>query len=436
MEVRFKKQYLFNKDLLTLITQNYIMVKHFIALAFTLIYFFASNAISQNYRDYYNTINQAEISIVDLDFLYAYDTYKQTFSCFEKKHLNDLRNASLCAIIVGEYNQAKVWIMEMLSKGLEISTFKNRIYKKLPEPYWAEIKQNNNFLRSVYLSRIDSNYYKVLDTLRSREQDFLINRKSQSSYDSLIYEHAKVLHTLINEQGIPPVPIFGRFQLPLDVLLHHFGLRNRLKYAQQSEIDLNVEPYKSMNFAPYDLEPILTQAVFNGDLTPSFLASAMAHSELDPTRQLGGVLLIVDLETKTISYETVSEEKIKAIDTYRQSIGLETVRDALKKQFNIAYYYSMNSFPFDEHIKRFKEIGYTLKENSRLGFESKEYLEVSRIAADVIFDIRVSFYKNNSNTLLNKSNNEQFVIDNISDLLKEFRFNNCDIKILTKPKNE
>jgi hypothetical protein len=191
-----------------------------------------------------------------------------------------------------------------------------------------------------------------------------------------------------------------------------------------------------MNFAPYDLEPLLTQAVFNGDLSPSFLASAMEHSELDPTRQLGALLLIADLETKTISYEAVNEEKIKAIDAYRQSIGLETVRDAAKKNFDVAFYYNMNSFPFDEHIKRFKEIGYTLKETRVLVAGSKEFSQVSRMAAGIIFDIREIFYRNNSNTLINKSNNEQFVIENKSDLLKEFRFNSGVLKILTKPKNE
>jgi hypothetical protein len=406
-------------------------MKRIFIVSITLQLLFTTNAFTQfplNYRAYYDSISLAELRTVELDFQNAYTIYQKTFSEYEKRHLNDLHNATLCAILVGENNQAKVWIMEMITKGVDISTLNSHIFKKLPENIWAEIKQNNNFLRSVYLSRIDSNYYKVLDSLRAREQDYLINRKSQTSYDSLIYEHAKVLHALIKVKGISPVPIFGKFQLPLDVLLHHFGLRNRLKYAQQSEIDLSVEPYKSMDFAPYDLEPLLTQAVFNGDLSPSFLASAMAHSELDPARQLGAFTIIVNFDNKTITLESASDDNLNKIDLFRKSIGLEAASDAAKKDIFVALYLNPITFPFDEHIRQYKEIGYNKKKLEFL--EKEEFLKISRVAARMGLEIRLKFLKSDTNSINCNSDKKSLYIENKFDILKEFRFSQSIVQSL------
>ena len=71
----------------------------------------AFDVLPENYKAYYDSINVAELSVFELNFHRAYDTYSRTFSRFEKRHVNDLHNASLCAILIGEHTQAKEWIM-------------------------------------------------------------------------------------------------------------------------------------------------------------------------------------------------------------------------------------------------------------------------------------------------------------------------------------
>ncbi len=388
------------------------------------------------YRAYYDSINQAELSVVELNFQRAYGIYRHAFSAFEKRHLNDLHNATLCAILVGEHVQAKEWIMEMITKGVDINTLNTHYFNKLPEPFWEEIRQSNNFLQSVYLSRIDSSYIAILDTLREREQSYLIYRKPKESYDSLLYEHAKVLHTLITERGVPPVPIYGRFLFPIDVLLHHFGLRNQLKYPMENNIDLHAEPYKSMEYSRYDLEPILREAVFNGDLAPQFLASAMAHSERDSTRQLGVFSLTVDLGSKTITSESTSEENLKQIDEYRLSLGLESARDAAKKDIRTATYFNQESYPFDEHIRRFREIGYNLKTLKTLGLGSEGFRQLSLKTFRVLREIEESFYKNNSFSIESNLGKESIYVENKFDLLKGFRFSQSIVNHNLTPEAE
>ncbi|MDX9845500.1 MAG: hypothetical protein RBT74_00845 [Tenuifilaceae bacterium] len=397
----------------------------------------AFDVLPENYKAYYDSINVAELSVFELNFHKAYDTYSRTFSRFEKRHVNDLHNASLCAILIGEHAQAKEWIMEMITKGVDINTLNTRYFKELPEPIWEEIRQSSSFLRSIYLSRFDSSYMATLDTLREREQDFLINRKPKSSYDSLVYEHAKVLHALVSERGVPTVPLYGRFHFPLDVLLHHFGLRNQLKYPKENDIDLNAEPYKSMEFSRYDLEPLLREAVFNGELTPQFLASAMAHSELDSTRQLGGFDLIVDLETRTITYETVkSEENLKEIDAYRLSLGLETARDASKKDIDALFFYNIDFFPFEGLICKFNEIGYTKKKQAAIEHNSNEFDLMALSVIRAHSEIRESFYQNSGFSLESQLDKSPIIIENKWKLLKEFRISKSIVDVLIVPLNK
>lgn len=388
---------------------------------------------SNNYSVYYKAINQAELRIAELDFHEAFRLYKQAFTSFEKKRLSDLHNASLCAILIGEYAHAKDWIAEMGMKGFDINKLNTKYFKTLPDSIWKEIQQNEGSYRQIYLTRIDSSYINIIDSLREREQDFLVGMKSQESYDSLIYENAKALYALISERGIPPVPVYDRYPLPIDLIRHHFGLRNRLKFPEVYEIDKSTEPYFSMRFSDYDLEPLLREAVFSGDLSPQFLGTAMSHSELDSTRQLGGFTLYVDLNTKTIKSESISEENLKQIDQYRQSIGLESIRDAAKKDIMVALYYNQEAFPFDEHIRRDKEIGYSQKVMESLEPNSKEFDSLARASIRVMSEIKETFFQQDNFIIERKSDNEHLKVENKFDLLKEFRLSQNSVQIIIIP---
>jgi len=397
-------------------------IKSLMFLAFILPFTLYSQS-NLKYAEYYNTINQAELRVVDLNFKEAYNTYKQVFPTFEKRHLQDLYNATLCAIHIGEYRQAEAWINEMITKGAELTQFNTKTFKMLPDTVWFRIKQNYNLLRGLCIARVDTSYKAKLNILREQEQLYLVNKRSQESYDSLVYEHAKVLYALISEHGLSPVPIFERAPLPIDVMRHHFGLRNRLRFPQENGIDLDAEPYRSMNFAQYDLEPLLRQAVFSGDLTPGFLGHAMDHGELDPNRKISGFVLYVDLNTRTVTHDSISEEKLNRIDLYRESIGLESTRDAAKKDIEVALFYNQETFPFDEFIRKFKEIGYTKKAFDSIKFGSAEFDSLSMKAASVLFDTKQAFYKTNTFKMDSKLDDKTVTFENKWEILKEFRFN-------------
>lgn len=380
----------------------------------------ASAQDGRSYSAYYKAINEAELQVVELDFAKAYKIYSQTFKEFGKFQRNDLYNASLCAILTGNTRQAKHWIKKLITMGFTLENFKAKTFKRLTPLEWEEIKADYDSLHYIYSSNLDLPYLAALDSLRAREQRLVSGE--QSRYDSLLYVHAKLLHRMITEKGIPSGFEYGGQPLPPDVMLHNFGLRNRLKYYEISGIDTTGEPYKSMDFRIYDLEPLLKDAIFKGELPPQLVAGWMSYSEIDSTRQYLAFGLDVNLNTRKITPVEPTQNSLKLVDKYRNSLGLESCRDAAKKDIRVALLYNQEKFPFDEFIRRFKEIGFTEKADKSFKRPSPEAQEFDLASIRVIHEITMNALKND-NVRLKKNNRDKYpiYIENKWELLKQFK---------------
>ncbi|BDX39655.1 hypothetical protein CYCD_30100 [Tenuifilaceae bacterium CYCD] len=381
----------------------------------------------RKYASYYKTINEAELCVVDLNFEQAYRLYYTAFDRYEKHRIADLHNAALCAILTGQFNQAKLWIEAQVIQGVSVEDFNVSTYKQLPDSIWSDIRSRYDSLRSIYFSRMDVEFKSILDTMSNEEQRYVYLDKKQ--YDSLVYEHAKVLHRLISERGIPQVPMFEGQLLPADVIRHHFALRNQLKYCSKSGIDITVEPYCRMAFNKYDLEPLLVDAVFCGNISPNFVAMCMEHSELDSARQLGSLEVYIDFNTKTLIYN-YPKYSIETVDKYRNYLGLESLRDAVRKNYEIALYYNQTTYPFDEHLRRFKEIGYTKSNYTRLSKEEQNKLFFESI--DITQKIRKTFFDKGINIYPN-GDSKPIYIESKGRLLKEFKISQTSRKVSLNP---
>lgn len=386
---------------------------------------------SRCYEFYYKSINQAELSIVELNFKQAYEIYRKTFAEFDKQHRTDLYNASLCAILTDSTQKAKLWMKKLITLGFTLSRFDAKTFKRLPKKDWNEIKTQYDSLHNIYRDGLDLTYLAALDTLRSREQRLV--RGIQSSYDSLLYVHAKILHYLITERGIPKGFEYGGQPLPPDVILHSFGLRNRLKYCRQSGIDTTIEPYKSMNLKVYDLESLLRDAIFRGELTPQFVAECMSYSELDSTKQFIPFLLDINFNTRKITHLEPKQNKLKLIATYRTSLGLESCQDAVKKDIRVALLYNQKKFPFDEFIQRFKEIGFTEKVTKSLRYDSQESKDLYYSSMRITIEIQNNVLRNDNYKIKNNIDNNPIYIENKWELLKQFRIDKGIVHIIINP---
>ncbi len=380
---------------------------------------------SKSYAPYYEAVNQAELCIVELNFEGAFGIYSQVFSLYEKHRISDLHNASLCAILIGKYDYAKQWIKEQITLGVIIDKSKDLIYCKLPDNYWQELEQEYDSLRSIYYSNTNVEFKYTLDSLREIEQQYM--KLSKNLYDSLIYEHAKVLHRIILEKGIPKVPMFEGQLLPVDIMRHHFALRNQFKNFDQFSIDTSANPYRNMNFSNYDLESILIKAVFNGDISPQFVAMCMEHSELDYTKAIDVFYIIIDLEKKTIKKVINKNIDTIQVNSYRKYLGLESIEDALQKNFEISLYYSREVFPFDEHIKRYREVGYTESEMTRLGLFSDEFDRRAISGIQINSEIKTE-YLNKGKEINMTRDGRPIYIANTFMLLNQFKISQTSVK--------
>lgn len=406
-------------------TPFYLLLLLFLLAAYT-----ASGEDSRSYKPYYEAINGAELSVVDQNFAQAYAIYSKAFDQFHKHHRTDLYNASLCAILSGNAHQAKLWMKELITLGFTLRSFEASIFKRLPPSEWGEIKSAYDSLHNLYRTGLDMTYLTALDTLRSREQRLVLG--SQSRYDSLLYVHAGVLHRLITERGIPKGFEYGGQPLPMDVLRHHFGLRNRLKYSKQNSIDTTIEPYRSMNLRAYDLETLLRKAIFRGELTPTFVAACIDHSELDGTMRLGVFEVWADLNTKTITRSEPEQKELEAIDLHRTSLGLESCRDAARKDIYVALLYNQEKFPFDEYIRRSKEIGYTKASVVASKNNREEQDRLSMAFFNIESEINNAILSSDDLELKNSRDNNPVTM-NKWELLKQFRIGKSIVVKCIKP---
>lgn len=383
---------------------------------------------SSSYHQYYKEINKAELFIVELNFENAFDIYYRTLNEYSKHRISDLYNASLCAVLLKQYNPAKIWMKELLKKGVRFDNiFENKIFRCMPDSCWTELRNESDSLSAIYNSSVDLEYFSICDVMRKREQNYIgFNKKT---YDSLIYKHAILLHKLISEKGIPSVSMFDGQPLPIDVIRHHFALRNQFKNSAKFDIDITSPPYCNMDFNLYDIEPLLIDAVYKGDISPDFVAICMEHSELDSARQLGSFQVIVDLNSKTIEYY-FQESSIDIIDKYRFYLGLESLKDAARKNYEISLYYNQDIYPFEEQIKRLKEIGYNKTALDTL--KGDAYKNMVGAFFNIIIDTKKITIDRGMSKSVGLENNSIFLQTNAS-ILKEFKLNQTSCKIAVKP---
>lgn len=356
-----------------------------------LLSFRLANYLHNDYRTYYESINQAELRIVDKDFSGAFNIYKTIFTQYAKRHEKDLYNAALCAALIDSLTFTENSIKELIRKGYRLENFCSNTFKALPKRFWSRIEEEYDSLRNTYLMEFDSSSYSLLSGLREEEQEFLQYRKNRS--DSLLFEHAKILHEFITTEGVPKVAMFNGNKLPPDVILHHFGLRNRLRNPQECDINVEKEPYASMNMANFDLEPLLLTAVFKGDITPGFFALCMSHSELDKIRQLGGFNVKIDFSRESITSVASKDCDTVKVNEYRRYLGMETLGEAMQKNIEVKYYYTQDIFPFGKHLSRFKEEGISLTAIDTVS--SNRSFELSALYQNISMEIKSETLANN-----------------------------------------
>lgn len=348
-----------------------------------------------SYLPYHHAINRAELAIAEFKYAHALSIYDSVFSVYPKHFNKDLYNAALCAIHCQHLHKAQHLIMERIAQGADIKTLKANTFKLQPSDFWWPIEQCYDSLIAIAQAKAKPwlNFKSKLNALNEREYHALHNDAlGEKGYHAVVYENAQQLYRIIDSMGIPPIAIFENHQiLPPALMRHHFALRNQLR---NGTLDTTLSPYCDMNMLQYDIEPLLLRAVRQGDIAPDIAYTYTTHSNENGDGHL--YVVNINWNARTITIEPEKQNKninIEAENHRRSKFGLPSTEDMLKKDAEIALYYNIKNYPFDEHIRAAQEANYSDSIYNSLTSET-EKIELFKNYIESYFKVKSEFFDN------------------------------------------
>ncbi len=157
---------------------------------------------------YYQSIEKAEVFIVNKQFAKANDEYKKFL---EKDHYvfaRDMQNAVRTSILCRDYLTAIVWCEKLALKGVSLKYFDAQIFEKLKTTkMWHLFLQKYPILNKQYENGLNQNLIKELSDLVAMDQkDYVRHSKGEFEASQLRSTTQRVddgLIKLIKQEGFP-----------------------------------------------------------------------------------------------------------------------------------------------------------------------------------------------------------------------------------------
>jgi hypothetical protein len=303
--------------------------------------FYAQNV---NYVKYYKTINRAELKIVDSLYHDALMVYDSAFSMVPKPFGKDYHNAALCAILASSYDKAFVYLDKLMEKGVDMEYFNKDIFAPLRNnPGWTDFSKKYDAKHEEIMKSFDLKLRKELETMQNRDQamDWLRMSNVEQYRDSfaiLVYKNMERINEIINTKGFPDENKFGVIGLPHGnpvwiPFLHYIQIKALIVSERRQEmIDRGRAPTYDVekagaNYNKYDISAILLKASIEGKFPVHSFAS-MEELKYHPVKYGCSIHIETDGYRVYINY---TDAEVHKIDSIRNNIGLESLKDYRKK---------------------------------------------------------------------------------------------------------
>ena len=262
----------------------------------------------QNYLNYYETINKAEIANLDMDFEKS-DYLLAAINC---EKLNNNQHAF-------EYLKKGIFV------GLTIKSIKKQLsnFKKSKE--WKLLKENYDSIRQEYMKSLNLTLRKELIEMVEKDQasrhPIFGSWKKSKKIDR--YNYNRLLEIIKENNGKWP----GRYSIgdgkegtkyaigEVTIMLHHF-----------STDEVN------------NLKAILVEAILIGDLSPYNVAHSLDYKNLETIgERKRGKKIFLDICLPIGSYGSTSGNQVVICDCEkaeeeRKELGLEPLDDYYRKR--------------------------------------------------------------------------------------------------------
>lgn len=295
-----------------------------LAFLITIILFGTHKISAQNYLNYYETINKAEIANLDKDFKKSDSLYQVAFGLVDKPFKDDYLLASINSEKLKDWQKSYDYLKNGISYGLTLKRIKKELSKFKKSDQWRLLKNEYKSIRNEYLNSLNLTLREELLEMVKKDQavrhPIFGSAKKMKKTDNENYK--RLLEIIEQNNGEWPSRFTigdgnedGKYAFgEITIMLHHFSKEN-------------VE----------NLRPILTKAILNGGLSPYNVAYPLDYKNLKRIgeRRRGNTIFY---ETCTIIGSYGSKKKDAVIcdcekaNHERKKIGLEPLKDYFRKR--------------------------------------------------------------------------------------------------------
>jgi hypothetical protein len=292
-----------------------------LAFLITILLFGMSKLSAQNYLNYYEKINQAEIANLDKEFKKADSIYRIAFELVEKPFKDDYLLASFNSEKLNDNQKT----YDYLKNGILVGLTEKRIKKELSEfkksNEWKSLKKEYDSIREEYLKSLNLTLRNELLMMVEKDQSarhpiFGSGKKMRKVDD---FNYNKLLEIIKENNGKWPDRFLigdgsenGKYWFgEITIMLHHFS---------KDEV-LNLKPY-------------LIEAILTGGLSPYNVVYPLDYTN---SKMIGQRGKFIDSCHYLGAYLSSNGNKAVICDcekaeVERKKIGLEPLDDYFRKR--------------------------------------------------------------------------------------------------------
>ncbi|WP_299826070.1 hypothetical protein [uncultured Pontibacter sp.] len=312
------------------------MINNFFTLirsAALLLFLLLATTVSANDTDYtkeyYPTINQAELSILQKDYATALTLYQAAFKAVPSPFARDYYNAAVCAMLLKDKKQSVVYLEQLATKGVSIDYLgKQPVFDSLKTTkQWRKFKRKYPKYRKQYDRQVNLDLRADLDELYARDQYFRQAEGGLRVYGDTLRKIEKAN----TEQFLAWVEKYG---FPGESLV---GVGDTLEHLPRFSIIIQRQTKARKG---HDFTGVLKEAVQQGRISPqaaAYLLEQQAGASKYGSKAFVKVSCNTCEDKKPLRNmdryleEKRSAKETESINARRKKLGLETLEDYKKK---------------------------------------------------------------------------------------------------------
>ncbi len=284
------------------------------------------SAIPDSLKAYYESVNRAELSIVEANYAEAIALYDRAFQMKDFPYCRDIYNQAVCAVLVEDYSMAAANLENLCKYGYELDSL---LAKPVFDPLFSS-PMGEDLVKTCAGSGqgFDHNLRQVYDSLLVVDQLFRIKEGSYAVYGDTIAaldeSNATFLVNLIESDGFPTEEKVGTYlefdyeSFRMIVFHNNVGSRSGIRY------DFTEILYEAVETGELDVRVGIQLIVGSTGMDDfGFEFSGLVQHGLEENFQKGKV----DTTLSAWGFYSIEPDMEREIDERRAKMGLCSLDD-------------------------------------------------------------------------------------------------------------